>query len=176
MKIKTVLLTAITFLAVVASAPAAYESYFRADDISGDSIRTAWTGHTAVIGYTHEVSAVRDSNGQPTGKRQHAPFKILKEVSVNSPQFAGKLVRNQAIATADLLLMKTDANGVEINHYTYHFTGVKILSIRNWVANSAAAASATYDTRELEEISFTYETIEWESLTARRSATDSVRN
>lgn len=173
MKLKTALLTAFTFLTVVASAPAAYEAYFRADDINGDSTRTAWAGHTAVIGYTHEVNAVRDSNGQPTGKRQHAPFKILKEVGVNSPQFMAKLVRNQAIATADLKLVMANASGVEVNHYTYHFTGVKILSIRNWVANSTAAASAT---RELEEVSFTYETIEWESVTGGRSTTDSVRN
>src|SRR5439155_12419206 len=153
------------------SARAALNAYLRADGITGDTAQNAYQGMVTVIGYNHEVDAVRDSTGAATGRRQHAPFKILKPVSVNSPQFADLLVRNQSIETADLKLMQTSQTGVETNYYTYRFTGVHIISIRNWIANNQDPAMSKFPA--LEEISFTYDAIRWESVTGGTSASDS---
>src|SRR5438105_15558432 len=136
MKTKQLLLSIIALMILACSASAALNAYLRADGITGDTTQNAYQGMVTIIGYNHEVDAVRDSNGAPTGRRQHAPFKILKPVSVNSPQFADLLVRNQSIETADLQLMQTVPNGFETNYYTYRFTGVHIISIRNWMANN----------------------------------------
>lgn len=174
MKIKTILFSIIASIAFALNSSAAYEGYFKADTILGDSTRAAWAEHTAILAYSHEVNAVRDTSGLPTGKRQHAPFKILKEVSGNSPQFMQKLVANETIETAVLKLIRINLNGEEFVFYTYNFTGVRILSIRNWIPNSPGAATSA-STPELEEIVFTYDTIEWTATTTKITTTDSTR-
>ena len=123
-----------------------------------------------MIGFNHEVDAVRDSNGVPTGRRQHAPFKILKQVSVNSPQFAALLVRNTPIETAELKLIQPSVQGIETNYYTYHFEGLHIISIRDWSPNNKDASVTSL--QPMEEISFTYDSIRWESVTGGTSASD----
>ena len=171
MKTKQLLLGIITLMIAAGGARAALNAYLRADGITGDSAANAYQGMVMVIGYNHEVDAVRDSTGAPTGKRQHAPFKILKPVSVNSPQFAELLVRNSAIETADLKLMQASPTGTETNFYSYHFTGVHIISIRNWMANNEDPSVQRLPA--MEEISFTYDAIRWESVTGGTSASDS---
>ena len=171
MKTKQLLLGIIIVMIAVCSARAALNAYLRADGITGDTTQNAYQGMVTVIGFNHEVDAVRDSNGVPTGKRQHAPFKILKPISVNSPQFADLLVRNRSIETADLNLFQASPTGTETNYYTYHFTGVHIISIRNWMANNEDPSMTRFPA--LEEISFTYDAIRWESNTGGTSASDS---
>ena len=171
MKTKQLLLSIIALMILACSAPAALNAYLRADGISGDTTQNAYQGMVTIIGYNHEVDAVRDSAGAPTGRRQHAPFRILKPVTVNSPQFADLLVSNRSIETADLKLMQASPSGVETNYYTYHFTGVHIISIRNWMANNQDPTVQRFPA--LEEISFTYDTIRWESVTGETSASDS---
>jgi|SRR4051812_15503082 type VI secretion system Hcp family effector len=174
MKTKTLFLVLALFMAFVEMSRGALDAYFRADGITGDVTRSGYTNYVAVSAYNHEVNAVRDSNGQPTGSRQHGPFKILKDISGNSPQFVEFMVRNRTIETADLLLYKPAINGVDTNYYSYHFEGVRIISIRNWSPNNNDATATKY--LPMEEISFTYQTIHWESLSTGNTASDTQKN
>lgn len=156
------------------SGNAAIESYLRLDNISGDSTRQLWTSHTTVIGFNHEVSVVRSSDGLPTGKRNHAPFKILKRISGNSPEFIDRMVLNRNIPKAELKLIATNVNGEEYVSYTYSFTNVKIISVRNWKPIGTTETGGFFETPELEEVAFTYETIEWKATPSNKVASDNV--
>jgi len=55
-------------------------------DIVGSVTQSGREDSIMVIGTTHEVVSPRDAaSGLPTGKRQHKPFTITKEVDKSSP-------------------------------------------------------------------------------------------
>ena len=169
----------IVFIAMlVGAAPdahAAAEAYFKATNIPGDSLRELWKDYTAVFGYNHEVIAPIDvATGQATGKRQHRPFKILKEVSRNSPGFEQALVKGATLPSAELRIIKTNPAGEEFVAYIYRFTNVRIISIRDWMPNSLESSDPGAPYRQ--EVAFTYTGIEWESTESRTIASDSWTN
>jgi type VI secretion system secreted protein Hcp len=150
---------------------AALNAYFKADGISGDSTRTGWQDYLEVNGFSHEVIAPIDAqSGQATGKRQHKPFKILKEISKNSPQFETFLISGRPIANAELKLLRASQTGQEENYYIYKFKGVRIISVRDWMANNNDPNAVRYP--HLQEITFVYQSIEWQSLPDGTSALD----
>lgn len=157
-----------------AAAPEVVQAYFKADNIPGDATRARWESYVNLIGYSHEVVTPRDpASGLPTGKRQHKPFTILKENSANSPVFHQAQIKNTVIPKAELILVKLNPNGdgTEIIAYTYRFTNVRIVSIRDWMPNSTEhLTGAPYP----QEIAFTYSTIEWDSGKAVASDSTSV--
>ena len=143
-------------------ATAALNAYFKADDILGDSVMQGYEDYTEVHGYNHEVTAPVDvQTGQATGRRQHRPFKILKRISINSPQFENVLVKNQVIPSAEFKLLRANPNtGRNEAYYIYRFTNVRIVSVRDWAPNNQDLSVAAYP--HLQEISFVYQAISWE--------------
>ena len=153
-------------------ATAALNAYFRADNISGDGTRKGFENYTEINGYNHEVSSPFDpQTGLATGKRQHRPFKILKELSRSSIDFHNAWVKNQTLKSAELKLYRPGATGVEVHYYTYRFVGVRVVSIRDWMPNNNDSSVASFP--HMQEISFTYDTIEWEFVSGGVIATDS---
>jgi len=160
------------FLISGLDATAALNAYFKADLISGDGTRKGFENYTEINGYNHEVSSPFDpQTGLPTGKRQHRPFKIIKELSRSSIDFHNVWVRGQTLKGGELKLYRLGSTGVEVNYYTYRFTGIRIVSIRDWMANNNDSAVANLP--HMQEISFTYDTIEWDFPSGGVTATDS---
>jgi type VI secretion system secreted protein Hcp len=153
---------------------AAPNAQFKLDGITGDSTLPEYAAdHVEVYGYNHEVIAPIDlATGQASGKRQHRPFKILKRLSRNSSQFANAWTRNQAIRSAEFKVFGNDPDtGERLQIYVYKFTNLRIISIRDWTANTFdpnTAAQPSY-----QEISFVYQTIEWQALPDGPVAQDS---
>lgn len=153
-------------------ASAALNAYFKADTITGDATRAGFEDFTEVNGYNHEVSSPYDpQTGLATGKRQHRPFKILKEISRSSVDFESAWVKGQTLKSAELRLYRPSQTGLDVNYYTYRFVGVRIVSIRDWMPNNRD--SSVLSIPHTQEISFTYDTIEWEFVPGRAAATDS---
>ena len=159
------------FLISGLDAGAALSAYFKADTITGDSPRQGLQAYTEVNGYNHEVSSPFDpATGLATGKRQHRPFKIVKEVSRSSIDFRNTWVRGQTLKNAELRLYRQAQTGQEVNYHTYRFIGIRIVSIRDWMPNNRD--SAVLNLPHMQEISFTYDTIEWEYVDGGVAATD----
>jgi type VI secretion system secreted protein Hcp len=159
------------FLMSGIDAVAALNAYFKADTITGDSTRANLESFTEINGYNHEVSAPFDpQTGLATGKRQHRPFKIVKEISRSSVDFHNAWVQGQTLKSAELRLYRQSQTGQEVNYYTYRFVGIRIVSIRDWMANNndSNVLSLPY----MQEISFTYDTIEWTFVQGGVTATD----
>jgi type VI secretion system secreted protein Hcp len=122
------------------------------------------TGHTAgefggpitLSAVSHEIVAPRDpASGLPTGKRQHKPFTITKELDTSSPLLLHAFVSNESLPAVQIALMQGDQQ-------------VGSIKLTN-------ASVASYDLHgQNETFSFTYEKIEWTVGTA--TASDDLGN
>ena len=91
----------------------------------------------------HEIVSPRDpASGLPTGKRQHKPFTITKEIDKSTPLILNALVTNENL-TSVLIGMVRDGN--------------QVMTIK--LTN--ASVSDRVQKGDFETISFTYQKITW---------------
>ncbi len=134
-------------------------------DIKGSVIQKGREGKIMVIAVSHEIVSPRDAaSGQATGKRQHKPFVITKELDKSSPLLYKALVNNENITTWELQHFTSQSGGsggggAEVNHYTVKLTNAKIVDIKSIMLNNKNPELSRY--AEYEEIAFTYQKIEW---------------
>ena len=107
-----------------------------------------------ITGYSHEIVAPRDAaSGLPTGKRQHKPFTVTKEVDKSSPILVNILTNNENITEWRMSIIRNNQrNSTQV---------LKTVVLTN---PSVCAISNTYDSdnaSEREHISFCYQKITW---------------
>jgi type VI secretion system secreted protein Hcp len=146
-------------------------------DFKGESPRKPHAAKAAGISYQHEINSPRDvATGLPSGKRQHKPIRFTKEWGASSPQYFQALVTNELLPSVLFEFIKTTKEGKEDIYYTIKLVNATISNIRYMTGTGESAGSAkttsTYDTHELEEISFTYQRIEVEHKVGKTSAID----
>lgn len=134
-------------------------------EIKGSVTQKGREGKIMVIAVDHEIISPRDAaSGLPTGKRQHKPFTITKELDKSSPLLYNALVNNENIATWKLQfwtpqIKATSGTGVEVQHYTIELTNASIAGIEFNMLNNKNPELAKY--AEFERIQFTYQKILW---------------
>lgn len=104
-------------------------------------------GTIILTGVTHEIVSPRDAaSGQATGKRQHKPMTITKELDKSTPLLLNALVTNETLTTV-----------------TFHFTqgGNNVGSDYMTVKLTNAQVASRIQIGGTEEISFTYQKITW---------------
>ena len=117
-------------------------------------------GSILVHSFENEILSPRDpTTGQPTGKREHEPFVILKEIDKSSPKLWTALVTNEVLTTWVLRFWAADAKGMEQEIYTITLTNANISSVREYMVDNLTAADANLPM--LEEVTFTYQKIQW---------------
>jgi type VI secretion system secreted protein Hcp len=133
--------------------------------IKGSVTQKGREGKIMVIAVSHEIVSPRDAaSGLPTGKRQHKPFVITKELDKSSPLLYNALVNNENITEFVLQFWSPKQGaatgaGVEFQHYTVKLTNANIADIRFIMLNNKNPELMRY--AEYEEIAFTYQKIEW---------------
>ena len=128
--------------------------------ILGSVLQKGREGKMLVIAVQHEIVCPRDPvSGLPTGKRMHKPFVITKEVDRASPLLYGVLCTNENVREARVDFWTSTPTGQEKQHYTVRLTNANISAINLKMANLRQTKLARLP--EYEEISFTYEKIEW---------------
>ncbi len=148
-------------------------------DINGSVTQKGREGKIMVIAVSHEVVSPRDAaSGQATGKRQHKPFVITKELDKSTPLLFNALVNNENITNWELQFFtakKAGAGaGTESNHYTVKLTNAQVTEIRSIMLNNKNPELAHY--AEYEEIAFTYQKIEWIWVDGGITATDDTKS
>ena len=69
-------------------------------DIKGSVTIPGHEGAIRVVAVQHEITTPRDAqSGLPTGKRQHKPFVVTKELDKSSPILYKMLVTNESITS-----------------------------------------------------------------------------
>jgi type VI secretion system secreted protein Hcp len=123
------------------------------------------------LAYSYEVKSPRDlATGQASGKRQHGAITITKEWGAASPQLFNALVKNEQLSTVVFTFMTTDqTTGGQVAYYKVTLRNAYIAQIRSF---KDLTYQREYSTKELESISFTFQKIEIECLTAKTTASD----
>jgi type VI secretion system secreted protein Hcp len=147
--------------------------------IKGSVTQKGREGKIMVIAAEHELQSLRDAaSGVATGKRQHKPFVVTKEIDLSSTRLYTALVGNEIFT--DWLLqfwapqVGTAAGataGVEVMRYTVRLTNAAICDIRFHMPNNKNPELVRY--AEYEEVAFVYQKIEWTWVLGALSASDS---
>ncbi|HEY2407214.1 MAG TPA: type VI secretion system tube protein TssD [Polyangiaceae bacterium] len=163
----------------------AYEFYVSIEGtkqgkFKGESPRESWKDKIPGLSYSHQIQSPRDiATGQASGKRQHGPITITKEWGASTPQSFQALVTNEVLKTVFFEFIHTTADGAEEVYQTVKLTNATVCSVQYKTGQGESAESAktqsTYDTHELEMVSFTYMRIEMENLPGKTSAADDWR-
>jgi type VI secretion system secreted protein Hcp len=124
-------------------------------DIKGDVTEKGKENLIRTISFQHEVASPRDAaSGQATGKRQHSPLVITKEIDKSSPLLMSALTSNENLSEVTLTFYRPGkAIGVNELWYTIALKNASISDIKStWVSEKKMS---------LEEVSFSYEKIKW---------------
>ena len=159
------LLVALMVLVSTSSANAALVAYLKikgqkSGDVKGSVTQKGREGSIGVIAVDHQVISPRDAaSGLPTGKRMHKPFRITKEIDSSSPVLYRMMVTNENIVDVELRFWRPGATGVEQQYYTVKLTNASISEVHSVMPNVRVPELARLE--PYEEVSFTYQKIEW---------------
>ena len=129
-------------------------------DIKGSVTQAGREESIMVIGTSHEVVSPRDAaSGLPTGKRQHKPFTITKEIDLATPLLMNVLVNNENVKTWKLEYWQPSKTGKEVQFYTVELVNASIAGIRQEMLNNKYPENMQH--KEREHISFCYQKITW---------------
>jgi type VI secretion system secreted protein Hcp len=143
--------------------------------IQGSVTQKGHEGMIAVIAATHEILTPRDpATGLPTGKRQHKPLTITKELDRSTPILRQVLVNNEVLKEAELQFFSMAKTGMETQYFTIRLSNASIASIEMQMPNNKHADLASLET--FEDVTFTYQKIEWVWATPPASAMDDWMN
>jgi type VI secretion system secreted protein Hcp len=140
-------------------------------DITGSVTQKGREDSIMVIGTSHEVLSPRDAaSGLPTGKRQHKPFVITKEIDKASPLLYNVLCNNENITEWKLEYWQPSKTGQEQQHYTIELLNASISEIRHEMLNNKYPENMQH--KEREHIAFCYQKITWTWMEGGISAED----
>ena len=139
--------------------------------ITGSVTQKGREGSIEVVSLHHEIVAPRDpASGRPTGKRMHKPFSVTKPLDRASPLLYEMLSNNENLSEVTLRVFKPHPSGVEKHAFTVHLVNATISSIQLRLLNTRLARNGKMP--ELEEVSFTYQRIEWTWMDGNVTADD----
>ncbi len=130
--------------------------------IKGSVVQKGKEVQIAVYAYHHEIVSPRDTaSGQATGKRQHKPLIITKEIDKSSPLLLKALVTNEALPEIVIHFFAGAGagTGVEVQSYTIKLTNASISAISQDMSLNKIDPGIKLPV--LEQISFVCKKIEW---------------
>lgn len=132
----------------------------------GGSIQKGREGWVEIIAYNHEILSPYDaSSGLATGKQQHHPLTVWKEIDQSTIAFFQALIQNETLTTVELKnftpnkLGTAGGTGVETLAYSITLTNARIVAIKSAMLNNKNPELTRYE--RTEEISFAYEKIKF---------------
>jgi type VI secretion system secreted protein Hcp len=140
-------------------------------EIKGSVTQAGREDSIMVIAYNHEVVSPRDAaSGLPTGKRQHKPLTVTKEIDKSSPLLMNVLTNNEQITKWELRFWQPSPSGQEVQHYTIELENASIASIRSEMLNNKYAENMNH--KEREHVAFCYQKITWTWMDGGITASD----
>ncbi len=140
-------------------------------NIKGSVTQAGREDSIMVIGFSHEVISPRDAaSGMATGKRQHQPLIITKEIDKSSPLLMNALVNNENITEFTLRFWQPSRSGKELQFFTIQLLNATISDIRQEMLNNKYPENMQH--KEREHISFVYQKIIWTYEDGGISASD----
>jgi type VI secretion system secreted protein Hcp len=141
-------------------------------DFKGESTQKSHEGMVPGVAFSCGVIVPRDvTTGQGSGKRQQQPVVFTKEWGASSPQFYTAAYTNEVLSAVAFNFYIIGPTGIQQLDHTVKLTNATIISVRQSVL-LPQQGGPIIDSRELEEISFTFQKIEITSIPGGTTATD----
>ena len=129
-------------------------------EIKGSCTQKGREGSILIFAFDHDILSPRDiASGLPTGKRQHKPVLVTKEVDKSSPLLYTVLCNNETLTEVVFKFWKPSPSGKEVQYYTIKLTNANIAARKTYFPNMLIAENTKLP--HLEEVAFTYQKIEW---------------
>ncbi|MCB9589701.1 MAG: type VI secretion system tube protein Hcp [Polyangiaceae bacterium] len=151
----------------------------------GTSIRTEHTDKIEIISFEYELLAPKDPQRGPhaTGRRQHKPIRICKNLDCTTPLFFNACTTNEFITTMTFEFWETSEQGMPQIYHEITIENAAVASIKyttgfEGTGNlSTSRGHSQWDLKELEYIDLVFETIKLDHLVGTpTSAQDSWKN
>lgn len=128
--------------------------------ITGDDTIGGQPDLIEIYGWSHEVVSPRDAaSGLPTGKRQHKPFTLTKEIDKSSTLLMNVLINNESCPSALFQLFAEDPRnpGSLAGYWQVELTNARVADIRH----DTVGVGANGIPLVREHVSFVYQRITW---------------
>ena len=137
-------------------------------DFKGESLSKAWQDWIPSFSYNSELIAPRDiASGLATGKRMYKPITIVKEWGDATPQFYTALATNEILKLVEFDFVKKNMIGQEYVYFKITLTNALVSDTRMFKNMQVNTQNSGYnELPELQEVSFTFQSIKIESLHA----------
>lgn len=127
-------------------------------DIKGDLTQTGREGSIKVISVNHEITSTIDATtGLPTGKKQHKPLVILKELDRSTINLYNSLLTSEMLLSVELKFWAQAQTGAEVNFFSTSLMNAKVVFI-------SQITSQEINLTQHEEVRLVYQKIEWKNL------------
>jgi type VI secretion system secreted protein Hcp len=151
--------------------PLGQSAFMRCTGIDGGATTPGFGKSIEVLSYSHGVVSPRDAaSGLPTGKRQHKPFTITKELDKSTPLLYQRLIGNSTIPFCVVSYVHKFADGSLEPYMTITLTNAQVAGVESKKGDVRSLDQRHYG--EYEEVSFTYQKITWEALDGGITAQD----
>jgi type VI secretion system secreted protein Hcp len=129
-------------------------------EIKGSVTQSGREDSIMIIGFAHEVVSPRDAaSGLPTGKRQHKPITVTKEIDKSTPLLMNVLTYNENVKDWELRFWQPSPSGKEVQFYTIQLVNASVAGIRSEMLNNKYPENMQH--KEREHISFCYQKVIW---------------
>lgn len=165
MKLKLSFLAVLISIVLSATSFGALNAYLKLEgetqgEIKGSVTQAGREDSILVIAMNHAVSSPIDAaSGLPSGKRQHQPLRITKEIDMSTPLLMHALVTNENLVKFELRYWQPSKTGQEVQYYTIILYDARIVGIQQEMLNNKYPENMQH--REREHVSFVYGRIEW---------------
>jgi type VI secretion system secreted protein Hcp len=153
----------------------AYEFYIsitgtKTGKFKGESTRTKYAEQMEGFYFESSIGSPRDPlTGQASGRRRHAPVLIRKRVGASTPLIAKALCTNEVLTSVEFSFVRTAPDGTEKIFFKVTLSDATVASAKLLVPDSSQEESRQ---EFYEEVSFTFQKIEWNNLDAKSVAID----
>lgn len=121
-------------------------------DIIGSVTENGHEDSIEVLSYSHSIISPRDAaSGLPTGKRQHSPLVITKQIDRSTPLLYQALIMNEELTTWKLEFWKISQTGKSEMFYSIELYKASIAEISPRGSNFGST----------EHVAFCYQKITW---------------
>ncbi len=145
--------------------------------IRGGSIQRGREGWIEIVAYNHEIMSPYDAtSGFTTGRRLHQPLVVVKEIDQSTIALFQALIQNEILTTVELKNFTPNKLGTaggsakEMLSYGITLTNARIIGIKSAMLNNKNPELTRYE--RTEELSFTYQEIEFHWHLGNRSVAD----
>jgi type VI secretion system secreted protein Hcp len=143
---------------------------------SETTAKNAGAGAIPVLRFASTALAPRDvATGQASGKRQWQPIRITKEWGAASPQLLNALLTNEILANVVCEFWRADPAGKAELHYRVTLQNATVSSISATYDRTQPAGAPLFG-HEVEDVEFTFQSIQVEDVADKTMAADNFHD